>query len=378
MNPIPLSTFLTALSLSFAAHAAEADYVYAAGQGGYASYRIPAIVKSAEGSLLAFAEGRVHSAADHGDIDLVLRRSEDGGANWQDLILVRDDGKSTCGNPAPVVLGSGRILLISCGSAGSERENMHEGVPREIYVQHSDDDGKTWSEATNITAQAREKDWGWFATGPCNAIVIQKGKHAGRIIIPSNHSLKVDGKVRYEGSCFYSDDEGKTWTRGEATDGNLSANESSIAEAAPDLLVQAFRSQSGMAKRLLRYSRDGGATWTDEQPADELVPIVCQGSLISDSAEEKRLYFSCPGVEKKRQNMTIYTSPDAGKSWPAAFTIRTGFHAYSNLVELDNKTLGILYETERGVAPLPTSGIIFETVKKESVLQSKNPLNREQ
>ncbi len=351
------------LSLLGITHAQEPTSVFISGEDAYASYRIPALVKSKEGTLLAFAEGRVNSAADHGDIDLVLKRSVDKGKTWQDIILVRDDGKNTCGNPAPVVLPSGRILLISCGSSGSEHDNMHKGVSREVYVQHSDDDGKTWSTATNITSQARDKDWGWFATGPCNAIVIEKGDYKGRIIIPTNHSLKADGKVKYEGSCFYSDDEGKTWQRGAATDGNLSANESSIAEAAPNLLVQAFRSQSGMAKRLFRYSQDGGKTWTDEQPSNDIVPVVCQGSLISDSKVENRLYFSCPGVEKKRQNLSIFTSSDAGKTWPSVYKLRNGFHAYSNLLELNDKELGVLYENSQ-----PNKiNIDFERVNKEKL-----------
>ncbi len=361
------SLSILCISLLGITHAQE--LVFESGKDSYASYRIPAIVKSKSGTLLAFAEGRVHSAADHGDIDLVLKRSEDGGKSWQELILVRDNGKNTCGNPAPVVLPSGRILLISCGSSGSEHDNMHKGVSREVYVQHSDDDGKTWSEASNITAQARDKGWGWFATGPCNAIVIEKGEHKGRIVVPSNHSLKAGTKVKYEGSCFYSDDAGKTWQRGAATHGNLSANESSIAEAAPNLLVQAFRSQSAMAKRLFRYSQDGGITWSAEQASHDILPVVCQGSLISDSKIENRLYFSCPGVEKKRENLTIFTSHDAGKTWPSAYKIRDGFHAYSNLLELDDKTLGILYESTHN----NKMNIVFERIKKRKITQAKTP-----
>ncbi len=343
-----------------------APFVFRAREGGYASYRIPAIVRTEGNTLLAFCEARVASAADHGDIDIVLRRSHDGGESWGESILVSDDGKHTCGNPAPVVLSTGRILLISCGSTGSERQNMHEGVPREAYVQHSDDEGLTWSPRRRITQQAKQADWGWFATGPCNAIVICHGRYKGRIIVPSNHSVKQGEKVVYQGSCFYSDDEGLSWKRGQITQKSLAANESAIAEVAPDLLLQSFRAQSGRGIRLQRYSRDGGVTWSPEEEQPALPHVVCQGSLIADATRARTLYFSGPGVDKKRQNLTIFQSINGGATWPRSYCLRMGSHAYSNLVELDRATLGVLYESGSRVSEdYSRGGIVFETVSKE-------------
>ncbi len=351
--------------------AQSAPFVFRAGTGGYASYRIPAIVLSEDKTLLAFCEGRVRSAADHGDIDIVLRRSRDGGLTWGEQLVVSDDGAHTCGNPAPVVLPSGRILLLSCGSTGSEQQNMHGGVPREVYVQYSDDEGLTWSARRRITEEAKQADWGWFATGPCNAIVLRHGKHKGRILIPSNHSAKQGDKVVYQGSCFYSDDEGQTWKRGQITQKNLSANESAIAEVGADLVLQSFRAQSGRGIRLQRYSRDGGATWNIEEEMPELPHVVCQGSLIADGTRERTLYFSSPGVKKKRQNLTVFQSSDGGKSWPHSRCLREGSHGYSNLVEIDHETLGVLYESGSTVKEdYSRGGIVFELVKKDT-LQSK-------
>ncbi len=350
----------------------EPDFVFQVGTDGHKSYRIPAIVKAEDGTLLAFAEGRVNHAGDHGDINLVLRRSTDEGKTWGELIIVRDDSTHICGNPAPVALPNGDVMLVSCGSTGSESENMHKGVPREIYFQISKDSGKTWSEATKITDQARDKDWGWFATGPGNAIVIKQGKHKGRIVVPSNYSVKKGGNVVYEGSCFYSDDMGETWEIGESATSNYRANESAIAEAGPNLLVQSFRAQNGAGQRLLRMSKDGGKTWTTEKPAEEIAHNVCQGSIISDESKKKVLYISAPGAKNKREDITIYASANSGKSWPCAYTIRKGSHGYSNLVEVDKQTLGILYESGRGKVDYPSGGIVFETVPKTTVTKSKN------
>src|SRR5262249_50094408 len=77
--------------------------VFVSGQAGYHPYRIPSLLISAKGTLLAFCEGRKTSRSDTGDIDLVLRRSFDGGKTWQPTQIVWDDGDNTCGNPCPVV-----------------------------------------------------------------------------------------------------------------------------------------------------------------------------------------------------------------------------------------------------------------------------------
>jgi sialidase-1 len=123
---------------------------FRAGTERYASFRIPAAVTAADGTVLAFAEGRVASPEDYGDIDLVLRRSGDGGRTWGPLTVVDKNGRDTAGNPAPVVLANGRILLVYIRSAAdaTERRIRRGEVPaadgRRVWVRHSDDHGETW------------------------------------------------------------------------------------------------------------------------------------------------------------------------------------------------------------------------------------------
>lgn len=318
--------------------------VFIAGDDGYKSYRIPAIVKSKKGTLLAFAEGRVNGASDHGNLDIVLKRSVDGGKTWEKLQVVADDGVNQCGNPAPVVLASGRVLLLSCGSTASEGEVMAGKATREVYMQYSDNDGKTWSKRRKITNQASTPDFRWYATGPCNAIQLKEGKYKGRIIVPANHS---DSTRTYYAHNFYSDDQGKTWKLG--TTAGRGSNESSVAEVAPNLVVQNMRMQTDrQGKRGVRTSTDGGATWTETTHDPNLTCPRCQGSIVRDYSSPNRLYFSNPGQLGARKEMTVRASADGGKTWPKSTVVYNGAAAYSNLVVLAPNKVGILFEMEDG------------------------------
>ena len=116
-------TLLALLSLGVGASAAEVTErvdLFSAGDGGVHTYRIPAIVQTQGGVLLAFAEARHNSRSDTGDIDLVVRRSTDGGRTWGETITVWDDGGNVCGNPCPVVdRRTGRVLLLSTWNNGN-------------------------------------------------------------------------------------------------------------------------------------------------------------------------------------------------------------------------------------------------------------------
>jgi sialidase-1 len=113
--------------------------VFQSGTEGYHTFRIPAIVRATNGALLAFAEGRKHSANDTGDIDLVLKRSLDNGHTWGPLQVIGDDGPNTFGNPVPIVdATNGRLLLLTTHNAGNvtERQVVTGAVrDRRIFVQ---------------------------------------------------------------------------------------------------------------------------------------------------------------------------------------------------------------------------------------------------
>ncbi|MGL4854444.1 MAG: exo-alpha-sialidase [Lentisphaeria bacterium] len=317
------------------------DYVFSSGSFGYNTFRIPALVTSKQGTLLAFAEGRVNHSGDHGDLDIVLRRSEDDGKSWQDLIVVQDDGKYQCGNPAPIVdTKSGRIFLLSCGSTDSEHAVMSGKATREVYIQHSDDDGKSWTARRNISHMVRKENWRWYATGPCSGIQIQEGKHKGRLVVPANHS---DEKRAYYSHTIFSDDNGETWQIGEVA--GIGSNESTLAESQKDELYHSMRMQNhGQRVRGTRYSSDGGKSWTELKHDSFLNCSVCQAAVIRDYNHPSRLIFSNPAKLGKREGMAIRISEDGGRTWPYRKTVFEGSSAYSDLAMINKEQVGILFE----------------------------------
>src|SRR3954463_14693810 len=154
----------------------DATVPFRAGREGHASYRIPAVVATARGTLLAFCEGRVDSARDHGHIEIVLKRSADGGRTWGPLQVAASNGSDLAGNPAPVVLDTGRVLLVHVRSAATAAEDLivrgeaGEADGRRVWVQHSDDDGVSWSAPKEITRQVKRAGWRWYATTPGHGI----------------------------------------------------------------------------------------------------------------------------------------------------------------------------------------------------------------
>ncbi|MCA8970714.1 MAG: exo-alpha-sialidase [Planctomycetes bacterium] len=336
--------------------------VFESGKDGYHTYRIPACVVTKRGTILVFCEGRRKGRGDAGDIDMLVRRSEDGGKTWSPSTLIRTDAGNTCGNPCPVVdAQTGFVWLAMTWALGSDHESkvMKGEAERErrVLVTHSEDDGVTWSEPRDITKSVKKPYWRWYALGPCNAIQLERGEHAGRLLFPANHSDHRDAaKHPYRSHVFWSDDHGKTWQLGGAHEDRT--NESTLVELADGSVLQAMRSYHGKGNRALATSRDGGATWSKVRLEDELHTPVCQASLLrwtlpsaatSSESEDApaskpgRILFSSP-YGKQRSRLTIWWSEDEGQTWPHHVTVIEGAAAYSNLLKLPSGQLGLLYE----------------------------------
>ncbi|MBL1096855.1 sialidase family protein [Streptomyces coffeae] len=344
----------------------EVSVPYRAGTGGYASYRIPAVVLTRAGTLLAFAEGRVGSSADDGDIDLVVKRSADGGRTWGALQVVARNGGGTAGNPAPVVLTGGahdgRVLLVQMHSSASATEDLirrgevSAADGRRVWVAHSDDDGATWSAPREITQQTKRPEWRWYATTPGHALQLRHGPYAGRIVVPANHSLPPavpgdDGtEGRYNGGhALLSDDEGETWRIGyvdDNPDGYVNVNETTAAEL-PDgrIYFNTRTDATAPGNRADACSLDGGATLaTPFRPQAGLVTPVVEGCVLHLGTPDVLLY-SGPADPGYRALMTVRASRDGGVTWRPAHTVDGLPAAYSDLVRLDDRTVGLLYET---------------------------------
>jgi sialidase-1 len=316
--------------------------VFVSGSEGYHTFRIPALLVSQKGTLLAFCEGRKTGRGDHGDLDLVLKRSSDGGKTWGPLELVYEEGGDrtiTIGNPCPVVdQDTGVIWLPFC------RDN------NDVLVTSSNDDGRTWAKPALITKDVKEANWGWYATGPGNGIQLTRGPHKGRLVIPCDHRVTDRGDLKFSGRShvIYSDDHGKTWKLGGATD--FAMNECAVVELTDGTLMLNMRSYRGKGRRGVATSSDGGLTWT--QPIDDptLIEPVCQASFIrhawSGSGSASQLLFSNPASTSGRDHLTIRLSEDEGKTWPVSKLLYEGSSAYSCLAALPNGDIGIIYERD--------------------------------
>lgn len=341
---------------------AELKPIFANATEGYACFRIPAIVRTQRGTLLAFAEARKHGCGDFGDVRIVVRRSSNGGKTWGPIEVVAENGSLQAGNAAPVVdtmdprYPQGRIFLIYMTGDAPESQVMRGNGTRRVWCRTSVDDGVTWSAPVEISASAKLPSWRAYASGPGHAMQMTDGPHAGRIVVAANHSEgdPLPGGRSYEANAFFSDDHGATWHVG-ATVNVPGSNESTAAEGPDGTVVMNSRDQTGATRaRIISISKDGSESWEMTFVAHDLPDPVCQGSMIDYSrAKGKRvLLFSNAGDTQQRRNLTVSASMDGGKTWPRHTVLDAGPSAYSDMVLMPKGRVGILWELggEGGIA----------------------------
>lgn len=342
----------------------EFNYIYNQGTDGFEVYRIPAIVKSKSNTLLAFAEARkARSNGDSGDIDLVVKRSSDNGETWSKQITIWNDGQNTCGNPVPIVDDRGRIHLLMTWNFQTDKwgaiTNGTGEDSRRPYYTYSDDDGITWAQPVEITSSVKKEKWDWYATGPCHGIQIQKGIHKGRLVAPNYFTTRESGKVTSYSHIIYSDDYGKTWKPGEPTPVG-GVGECSVAEIGEGTLMLNMRADEGFYRKSCT-SIDGGLTWSSPQISIDQIDCKCQGSILSIGGA---VFLSNAASATERINMTIKKSTDNGKNWKGQYTVYEGNSGYSDIVELSDSQIAIIYE---GGEKRYTDGLAFKVVSIKSI-----------
>jgi sialidase-1 len=320
--------------------------VYVSGEAGYHTFRIPSVIATPKGTLLAFAEGRRAGASDAGDIDLVVKRSQDDGRSWSSMQIVGDNGPNTFGNPCPVVdRRTGTVWLLSTQNRGTDREkDIIAGTSagsRTVWAMKSVDDGATWSTPIEITSSVKQADWTWYATGPGVGIQTKNG----RLVIPANHAEAGTGIHRSH--IFFSDDGGQQWNLGASADEGT--NESQVVETADGRLLLNMRNHPPKAEnfRMVATSADLGLTLSPAAPDRALIEPPAQASLlrltIARTADRNRLLFANP-ASTRRERLTVRVSYDEGSTWPVARVLHEGPAAYSTLVALRDLSIGLLFE----------------------------------
>lgn len=354
-------------------------------------YRIPSLLVTKQGSILAFSERRL-GLHDHAQNDIVLKRSTDDGKKWSDEIVAFEDGMNSINDPLTVQLENGRILLMfarfpygrHARDAGwIKMADLGYDDPTAnvlTFVCHSDDDGLTWSKPVDISRQVKHPKL-LNANTPGAMIQLTKGPHKGRVVTGLWGTLPIvtDGKRSREWQIVaaYSDDNGRSWKRTEPLVDETGVgfpNECQVAEASNGDVILISRNQGGERFRKKAISHDGGQTWSTINIDKGLPSVACMGSVIKGPVREDGtwdLWASFPS-NAGRKDGQIAVSKDNGQSWHIVKVIPGPF-AYSALqVSPDQKNLLCLYESN-GYRTETLLTIPFEQLSKPIVRASDLP-----
>jgi sialidase-1 len=365
-----LCVFLVASPAHAAAPFLEKVDLFEAAKEGYALYRIPGIVTTKRGTVLAYCEARKSDKGDWGTIDILLRRSTNNGASWQPRVKIADvpgpktknpvalaqklatDGEVTYNNPVAIPDANGTVHFLFCLE-----------YARCFYLR-TDDDGLTFSQSVEITASfdkfRPEYDWKVLATGPGHGIQLRHG----RLVVPVWLSLGTGGHAHRPSvtSVIYSDDLGRTWSRGEIAGPNegewVIPNETCAVQLADGRVLLNMRSESKANRRLLATSRDGATGWSRPQFHDQLLEPICMASMVrlTETPAKNRLLFANPhnlaradgkevaGKNRDRKNVSVKLSYDESVTWPVSKTVEPGFSGYSDLAVAKDGTILLFYE----------------------------------
>lgn len=356
------------------------------GQDGVHTSRIPGLVTSTKGTLLALYDARNERDDDlQGDIDIAINRSEDGGRTWQPMQTVLDmkewgglpqkyngvsDGcilsDDFTGDLYVIGLWMHGVLdpktgkwienLTDTSTVWNHQWRAHGSQPgygvkqsSQFLISKSTDDGLTWSEPRNITRQVKKEKWWLLAPGPGRGITMEDGT----LVFPVE-GRNEDG-LQFS-TIMWSKDKGENWTVGEPAYYNT--NECQVVELSDHSLMLNMRERSNRGRqegngRAIAVTADLGKTWTEHPTSRRaLIEPACQASLlrhdyIEDGEERHVLLFANPNSKERRNNITIKVSFDDGQTWPEEYwmLLDEGRGAgYSCMTSIDEHTIGIFYE----------------------------------
>jgi len=325
--------------------------LFHAGEDGYTGFRIPGVVVTTKGTVLCYCAARKSGFGDWDDIDVALRRSTDGGKTFSAKTIIADVGTSTVDNPTAIVDRKTDAVHM-----------LYQVNYARCYYIRSDDDGQTWSEPHEITGTFEQfrKEYGWnvIAPGPGHGIQLS----SGRLLVPV--WLSTGGK-KHRPSCVatvYSDDQGRTWQRGQIVVRHsaevVNPSETIALELADGRVMLNIRNETENRRRLISYSRDGATGWTKPVYDDELFEPVCMASIarLSDAktGDRNRILFANPNSEhipddrfgwcRARRNLSVRMSYDEGRTWPVLRVVEPGIAGYSDMAVGPDGTVYLFYE----------------------------------
>lgn len=350
--------------------------VRAAGQDNCDTYRIPGLVTTNAGSLIAVYDNRYNNSKDlQEDIDIGMSRSTDGGQTWEPMKVILDMGQwgglpeelNGAGDPCVLYDHHTHTIWVAAlwlhGSAPDKmawwdsKPGMQPGETGQVMLVKSTDDGMTWSEPINITEQIKQPDWQLLLQGPGRGITLEDGT----LVFPAQFKADIGqkaidgGQYTCHSTIIYSKDQGQTWHIG--TGAKANTTEAQVAALSDGTLMLNMRDdrnrkdKSETNGRAVATTSDLGQTWAVHPTSNSVLPESnCMASLISTQVKingqnKHILFFSNPNNKLQRTNMTIKASLDDGMTWPYALELNeTAGFGYSCLTLVDDDHIGILYE----------------------------------
>ena len=349
-----------------------------AGQDNCDTYRIPGIITTGKGTLIAVYDNRYNNSKDlQEDVDIGMSRSTDGGQTWEPMRVIMDMGEwggrserlNGIGDPAVLYdPTTGTIWVAALWMSGSSPDQMlwwasQPGMTPEetgqFILVKSTDDGLTWSDPINITGQIKDPSWQLLLQGPGAGITLSDGT----LVFPAQ--FKVDtgekaldgGQYTCHSTIVYSRDGGETWHIGTGAKSNTT--EAQVVQLADGSLMLNMRDDRNRRDkgdtngRAVAVTSDLGNTWTTHPSSNSALPEPhCMASLIAthttvNGKQQQVLLFSNPNSKTTRTNMTIKASSDGGHTWPGAWQTEiyapAGF-GYSCMTMVDDNHVGIVYE----------------------------------
>lgn len=350
----------------------EKSDVFPANTNGIARYRIPGIVVTQKGTVLAYSEARRNSSSDWGEIEIHLRRSTDGGKTWEAGKHIAHHGTRLEGNPHKKKDGGEKEQTVNNPVAIVDRDTgaiefLYCINYARCYAMRSTDDGLTWTTPLDVTATfepfRKHYDWKVIATGPGHGIQLK----SGRLVVPIWLAYGKEGDhAPSAAATIYSDDHGNTWLAGDLAVPNNSEfgnpNETMLAELSDGRVMLVTRSVSKPNRKIITLSPNGATDWNKPTFHDQLWEPICMASITAHPSQPGTLIYSNPHTLKlekdgketpagrgKRENLSIKLSRDDGKTWPVSKTLDAGPSAYSDLAVLPDGTVLCLWETKNDI-----------------------------